>query len=467
MNFLSTIILLGILISFHEFGHFIFSRVFGVTVPKFSVGFGPKIFGFNFKGTYFQLSAIPLGGFVKMKGEADQDDEKFEFDRDDFRDKNFFQKTAIVTAGPIFNVILAWSFIFLADLLMSGFYIPVTSVGRIERTSSAWEAGLRTGDSVLFVGGRKVSDWGDIETFMSELSKQEVEIVVSRKTSGKRDIITYRVQPDSADPILRGLTPLIKPLIGEVSSGPAENAGLRQGDTILFIAPLGDLIEEEQIILEIKGFSKAILDTISKGFATTKSERTLLGYNVEYWQDISVLLNSFKSDEFIFAVSRAGEVLIFSVKPVEIEGRKLIGISLKLPSRRNGILQAGKMSLDQIKLTFVILAKIPEMIASKKITLRETFGGPVRVFHETSKAAKLGFDTFLFLAGFISLNLAIFNLLPVLPLDGGHVMIYLIESLTRKKIPAKTIRIMQAMGFSLLLFFAIFVTANDLLSLLA
>ncbi|MBN1149968.1 RIP metalloprotease RseP [candidate division WOR-3 bacterium] len=467
MNFLSTIVLLGILISFHEFGHFIFARAFGVSVPKFSVGFGPKIFGFSAKGTYFQLSAIPLGGFVKMKGEADADDGKREFEKDDFRSKNFFQKTAIVTAGPLFNVILAWSFMFLADLLMSGYYIPVTSAGRIDRNSSSWEAGLRSGDSVLFVGEQKVSEWGDIEIALNEVSGEEVEIVVSRSISGVKETKTYRVAPDSSDPFLRGLTPMIKPVVGEVSSGPAESAGMAAGDTILFIAPSGVLQEEELVVLEEKGFPKALLDTVSIVFTATESERSVSGYEVEFWQDVSVLINSVKSDEFVFAASRSGEILIFNIKPIEIDGRKLIGISINLPSRRTGVFQAAKMSLDQIRMTFVILAKIPEMIASKKITLRETFGGPVRVFHETSKAAKMGFDTFLFLAGFISLNLAIFNLLPFLPLDGGHVMIHLVESLTRKKIPAKTIKIMQAAGFSLLLFFAILVTANDILNLFA
>ncbi len=466
MNFISTAVLLGVLISFHEFGHFIFARLFKVSVPKFSLGFGPKLIGFNLGGTFFQISAFPLGGYVKMKGEAENQESKESLDKDDFRAKNFVQKTLIVFAGPLFNIFLAQLLIFTANLMMSGFYIPTTKLGRIFETSSSWEAGLRSGDSILAVKGHNVSSWGDVEEVMAGSVGDPVEVSALRNTDGADSLFILSVEPDTQDALMRGLNPLLPALIGEISGKPAEEAGFQSGDSVVFIVPVGGIDEEEMKSLSSKGFDMSYFDTATfEVFTNKENENLLSGYEVKYWQDLSILINSLKSEDYFVGIKRGNRQILSNIKPVETGGRKIIGISIDLPTKRLGAVRAFSMSLEQMKMTLVILTKIPRMIAEKKITVRETFGGPVRVFQETSRAAKMGFDTFLFLAGFISLNLAIFNLLPILPLDGGHIFIYLIETLTRKKIPTKVLRGLQAAGFSLLLFFAILVTANDLLNI--
>ncbi|MBN1620446.1 RIP metalloprotease RseP [candidate division WOR-3 bacterium] len=466
MNIISTAVLLGVLISFHEFGHFLFAKLFKVSVPKFSLGFGPKLIGFNLGGTFFQISAFPLGGYVKMKGEAENQETKIGLDKDDFRAKNFIQKTLIVFAGPLFNIFLAQLLIFTANLMMSGFYIPTTKLGRIFETSSSWEAGLRPGDSILAINSNNVSSWGDVEEAMAASPVVSIEVSALRKTGGADSLLVFSVEPDTQDILMRGLNPLLPALVGEISGKPAEEAGFKSGDSVIFIVPFGGIDDEDMQSLAEKGFALSYFDTASfEVFKNREHENLSLGYEVKYWQDLSILINSLKSEDFFVGIKRGEDNVLSKIRPVETGGRKIIGISIDLPTKRLGAVRAFSMSLEQMKVTLVILTKIPRMIAEKKITVRETFGGPVRVFQETSRAAKMGFDTFLFLAGFISLNLAIFNLLPILPLDGGHIFIYLIETLTRKKIPVKVLRGLQAAGFSLLLFLAILVTANDLLNI--
>ena len=176
------IIVLGVLIFFHELGHFIVARLFGVGVEKFSLGFGPRLFGKKIGITDYRISAIPLGGYVKMVGEEpdaeiDPDDIPFSFTH-----KHVFKRIFIVAAGPLFNFLLA-IIIFFGLFQISGTYILKASVGQVETGSPADKGGLERGDLILSIDGHKVKSWEDMSELISNSMGKTLSVSVRRGES--------------------------------------------------------------------------------------------------------------------------------------------------------------------------------------------------------------------------------------------------------------------------------------------
>lgn len=471
VGFLISVLLLAVLILIHELGHFFAARLFKVEVPTFSIGFGPKVFKFNFKGTEFSISAFPLGGYIKMKGGMEQNEENIKSDKNDLRNKALWQKATIVIAGPLANIIFAWVFIFIADLSMSQYYIPTTSVGRIVINSSADLAGLEPLDEIENINNIKTNDWAEVENSLFLNSGETLKVNIKRIEGISTVEKNIFIPPDSIDSFFRGISPYIPPVIGRVIGFPAEEAGLLKGDKIICFVFFEDeyTVDTSFIPMKLQGTGIGIeyFDTLSLSFVDKGlTENSLKSIRIEYWMDIGTIINSIESDSFLIGIIRENEKHLLLVKSQFVEdGRKVIGITYDLPSRRIGIKGAFLASFQQIKATMYLMVKLPEMIRKKQISIKETVGGPVRIFQETSKAAKMGFDTLLFIAGFISLNLGIFNLFPLLPLDGGHLLIYIIESLIRRPLNFKFVKGFQIIGLTILLSAVVLVTANDIVRL--
>ena len=190
-NLLSFVVVIGFLIFFHELGHFLFARIFGVWVEKFSIGFGPKIVSKKYKDTEYILSAIPLGGYVKMFGENSEEPIKEEEQKLSFSHKNSLQKFIIVAAGPIFNLLLGAIIIFFLFLTI-GYYSLSPEVGEIRKDSPAEKAGLLKNDIVHSINNQKISNWEDMVNILNEGKGEKIGLAILRD----KKIINFEIVPE-------------------------------------------------------------------------------------------------------------------------------------------------------------------------------------------------------------------------------------------------------------------------------
>lgn len=187
----SFVILLGILIFVHELGHFLAARMGGVGVLKFSLGFGPKIFGKKFGETEYVLSWIPLGGFVKLLGESDTEDLPPEDEKRSFLKQPVWKRLLIVLAGPAFNFLLA--IVIFTGVLTYGLPSLTSEIGNVQAGSAAYESGILSGDKVISIDGQKIEYWEDIRSAISESRGRPVSVVVDRAGDVKEFVVQPRL----------------------------------------------------------------------------------------------------------------------------------------------------------------------------------------------------------------------------------------------------------------------------------
>jgi regulator of sigma E protease len=210
---LSAIVVLGVLIFVHELGHFIFAKLFGVGVEKFSLGFGPKLIGRRLGETEYLISAFPLGGYVKMVGEMDASEVPEEELGRSFAAKPPLQRLVIVAAGPIFNLVFAYLVFIL--LYMVGVPAVTTKVGEVVRDKPAARAGLKTDDVITAINGKSVTRWDDFARVVAASKGRPVDLVVTRGGA----TLSFRISPESRTAKnLFGET-VTTPVIGVVAAG--------------------------------------------------------------------------------------------------------------------------------------------------------------------------------------------------------------------------------------------------------
>jgi regulator of sigma E protease len=187
------VVVLGIMIFFHELGHFLVAKYFNVKILKFALGFGPKIVGKELGETEYSIRYIPLGGFVKMLGEDVEEDESQKLSTEDekraFNKQHAFKRIAIVAAGPVFNLILALV-LFCGSYLISGDYIMTTEVGQITENSPAYKSGIKDGDIITSVGGQAVKSWEDLKVIIQDKAGKPMAITVQRQGATMNFTIT-------------------------------------------------------------------------------------------------------------------------------------------------------------------------------------------------------------------------------------------------------------------------------------
>ncbi len=192
ISLISVIVLLGILIFIHELGHFLAARISGVGVLKFSLGFGPKIFGKKIGETEYVLSWIPLGGFVKLLGESDGVALAPEDEKRSFLKQPTWKKMLIIFAGPVFNFLLA--LVIFVIVFMSGVPNLTTEIGEVQKGSAAYAAGLISGDKIIAIDGKNIAHWEDLRPVIAEGKGKETEIIVERQTQKKN----FSIKPMAA-----------------------------------------------------------------------------------------------------------------------------------------------------------------------------------------------------------------------------------------------------------------------------
>ena len=440
------VIVLGILISFHELGHFLVARLFGVGVEKFSLGFGPRLFGRTVGMTDYRISAIPLGGYVKMVGDEPDAELGPEMIPYSFSHKHVFKKILIVAAGPFFNLLLA-------VIIYTGFFFFIGTedirpvISHVVAESPAARADLQTGDVVVAINGATVASWGDINRLIADGHGGDLRITVKRddtlfdvavtpQTKVAKDILG-----DDApyyDVGFSGLAPL-KAVVGEVADGyPAKKAGMQKGDLIVAIndRPVDSWNTMKEIISQCKGEPLAV--RIVRGEETLSIEIAPVLYSEE-----NVLGE--KVDSYRIGISSPG---------INIPEADRITI-------KRGPLQAVMDSVDQTyqisRLTLLSIGKLIKGTISTK-----TLGGPIMIAEMAGQQAKEGFTNLIFFIAVLSINLAVLNFLPIPVLDGGHLMFFFIEAIMRRPINTRMREIAQQAGIFLLILLMIFVFYNDI-----
>jgi len=350
MTFFYAIILLGVLIFVHELGHFIMAKLMRVKVLRFSLGFGPRIIGRTFGETEYRVSAIPLGGYVKMLGEEPGEELPEEEKPRAFNYQSRSKRFWIVFSGPLFNLIFAY-------LLFV----------------------------ILYIGG----------------------------------------------------VPALYPDIGDIMpKSPAQMAGFQKGDRIIEID----------------------------------------GTKIAQWEEMSSIIHNSPGKELVFRIQRGGEVLTLKVTPeskeiANIFGEKkqagIIGITplgTSFTKRFNPIKAIGIGALKTIEVAYLTLVSIVKLI--QRIIPAETIGGPILIVQMAGKQASQGALYFFSFMAFISINLAVLNLLPIPVLDGGHILLLGIEAVRRRPLSERAILMAQRIGIAFIATLMAFALYNDIVRLL-
>ena len=416
------VLVLGILIFFHEFGHFLMAKKAKVRVEKFSLGFGKKLFGFKIGDTEYLVSLLPLGGYVKMAGD---DPEKLEGSPEEFFSQSVKNRIAIVAAGPAMNLLLAFLF-FMILFGIVGFRIPIHEniVGMVEEGSPAEKAGIRVGDRIISAGGVSIANWYELEKAKEKIFKDpEVEIAIER--GGETIVKKLPLEEEW------GITPYIPPEIGRVHPGmPAYRSGLMEGDEIV-------AVNEEPVVS---------------------------------WQELSRKIHESPGEILVLAVKREREIFNLEIIPFshELPDRTigLIGIEPPITDYRiiryrplQAISTGISTSISQLGMIYRGLWQL----ISQPTQIREAIGGPILIAQLVAEHAKAGIDRLIFLTALLSNVLVVMNLLPIPVLDGGHILFFSIEGLRKRPLSLKVQNVLQQVGFSILILLMLFTFVNDTL----
>jgi regulator of sigma E protease len=446
ITILAFVVVLGITITIHEFGHFAMAKLLKIRVLVFSLGFGPKLLGFKRGDTEYRLSPFPIGGYVKMAGETYDDERKG--DPGEFLSHPKWHRVLVAVSGPFMNICLAvfiLTFSYIEGVNVARYPKEAAIVGPVAANSSAKKAGLQTGDRIVSVHGNQIKTWEDLEVAMGTAPRDALNVEVMR---GDQTLQLHFDPPnskDQIDPALLGFRySLPKAIVYAVDEGsPAQKAGLKQGDEIL---------------------------------AVTRNHRTATGYN-----EILNVISESKGIPLDFKVRRPNtelrreqlwessenadsKILHLTITPIEEKGRVIIGFVHDYPSdlQKFGIIGAITQSIrrnyELSSLTFTIIGRIIKGSASVR-----TLSGPIEIARISGSAARTGSARVFFgFLGLVSLQLGVFNLLPIPILDGGVILLLLIEGLIGRDLSLNLKERIVQVGFVFLILLMGFVVFNDL-----
>jgi regulator of sigma E protease len=426
---------LGVLVFVHEFGHYAVAKLFRVRIETFSLGFGKRLIGFRRGDTDYRISLLPLGGYVKMAGENPL--EARTGDPGEFMSHPRWQRFLIAIAGPAMNIILA--IVVLTGVYMFRHEYPAyldrpAEIGWVMEGSPAQKAGLQAGDKIVSASGKQNPTWDDVRyQIFSNLNTHSLDTDVQRgQQTLHLNLPIHLSERDDTDLFSElGLIPAQPTVVESVVPGePAQRAGIQPGDTI--IAVNGQKVNSGGII--------GLLEVLQKIKENTAQLTLLRNGQLLEKPLVPKLLSGEKGG------SKAYRLGIYLVRDVKVE---------KLPFEA-----ALHTASVECRKNSTLIFKLLGDLVSGKGSIKQ-FGGPVMIFQESGRAAELGFIVLLEFMCLISLNLAIFNLLPIPILDGGLMLMLLIESVMRRDIKQEVKERVYQAAFVFLVIFAAVVIFND------
>ncbi|HMD14359.1 MAG TPA: RIP metalloprotease RseP [Bacteroidota bacterium] len=423
-------ITLGVLVFIHELGHFLAAKMTGMRVDRFSIGFPPRAFGKKIGDTDYCISWVPLGGYVKIAGMVDESMDTEFVNREpepwEFRSKPMWARTFVLCAGVAMNVLLAIIIFWCIHYTQGTFIQATTEVGYVAEGSAPDLAGLKSGDQILSINNTPVHQWEEVQDVMYiENLGNDLSLTVEREGKQVPIFIPVRGRKSPADVQSEIGVAHTESIIQDVMSNlPAEQLGLKAGDILL----------------------------------------TLNGKQIS-WPAIVTLIKQNAGKEITLAWKR-GDQLLSGSTTVTNEGYIGIHIGGRYvgPSKQiqYTLLQAFPEGLKDIGQTVSLFTLTIGKIFAGKATVKESFGGPVAIAQMATQSAESGFLVFIWFMAQLSMSLAILNILPIPALDGGHLLLLVIEKIFRREIPHKVKLAIQQAGFILLLAFMAFVIYNDI-----
>ncbi|ABI60251.1 RIP metalloprotease RseP [Nitrosomonas eutropha] len=452
MTLLSTIfafvIALGLLITFHEFGHYLVARWCGVKVLRFSLGFGQPLFKKRLGNdqTEWVVAAIPLGGYVKMLDEREGRVPADELPRA-FNRQPVSKRFAIVVAGPVANFLLAILLYWLLFILGVSGVKPI--LGEIEPATLAASAGFRNGDTITGIGDQAITTWQEARLLLLDNAvdkNPDVRITVTGESGISRqlklDMSSLGAEDLESDFLNRlGLSvyrPIVAPVIDQVMvGGAAERAGLKTGDRVVAIN----------------------------------------GKEVSAWEDVVDMVRSNPGHTLSVEVMRDDRELAMSLQPETVsEGHAEIGKAGITPEIHHEILEnllvktsyppmaaLVKAATKTWEMSYFTVRMLGKMVTGD-VSLKN-ISGPITIANYAGQSAQIGFTAYLGFLALISISLGVLNLLPIPVLDGGHLMYYLIEVVRGIPLSERVMYIGNQIGMALLITLMMFAIYNDLLRL--
>ena len=436
---LALIVTIGVLVTVHEFGHFLIARRSGVDVLKFSVGFGPGLFSWkDSRGTEFVVAAIPLGGFVRMRGEHEVEigsqasvDESISYEQ-----LPVGWRIAIAFGGPIANFVLAILIYWILFILGSTSFAPVT--GPMLSNSLAASAGLQAYEEIVAIDGKRTQDWQEVSMALAARTGDSgtIHLTASRPGSEKsRDldigVENWLANEDEPNFIgMLGITPIVPPIVGNIIvDSAAEEAGFKQWDRVVRIGTIP----------------------------------------VRSWSDWVEVVRENPNRSLDILVERGGSQLELNLVPrsMLVEGVEIgfVGVEAHVNHVKYGIIGATFRSIEETwSKTFLTLSLLKKMVVGDLSA--KTLSGPVAIAKVAADSASYGWRSFIGLLALLSISLGVLNLLPIPVLDGGHIMYCLAEMIRGRPLSERMQLIGNQFGMLLVGGLMIFVLYNDFARLL-
>ncbi|MEX1309256.1 MAG: RIP metalloprotease RseP [Candidatus Sulfomarinibacteraceae bacterium] len=424
------IVVIGVLVVIHEAGHFGMARLLGAPVEVFSVGFGRRLWGFERGGTDYRISLVPLGGYVRIPGLGPDESDVVGETTEEIELLPRWKRALILLAGPATNIVAAVLFIGFAYMMgveTPAFRSEPPVVGWIDPGSPAAGVDLEVGDLVVAVDGSPVTMWSELETSIVTAAENEVVLEVERQ--GRRHQV--RMIPESVTRYgfgYSGLQPPVDPILVQVPAGSAARAaGLEPGDRVTAVD----------------------------------------GEPVEQFYDLIRLISPRADEEITLDVLRDGQKLHITVVPRDVGGEGKIGVPLIPPSKIEHLGPVAAFttaSLECRRMTVETFRIIGRLLTGR--TSVKQVSGPIGIAQISGEAARSGLDSLIWFMGLISLQLGIFNLLPIPLLDGGHLTIIAFESAIRRDLSLKVKERILEVGFYALILLMVVVLFNDIVKIL-